>query len=240
MSQVHAQTSVTARAPKVRNQTEFGTPVSSNGMTSVHFNSIDGLRRSLRCNIPGHDGTYLSDTTVLHKAMQRAATYNLDSEEGSKTMAPTSQGPYSPSIPVALDNGTSIVNHFFSIANMPDDNCVANLDSLGFRMKKSSSRVNLSIKALKQVDIDRIKLDQSNKQKAARSAILENREVNPFDSSDDEATDLDGDLLAHLIKDVSEVDLEMEDLDMKICDLKASSRKSSKNKNQKNLRKGLT
>ena len=53
--------------------------------------------------------------------------------------------------------------------------------------------------------------------------------MNPFESSDDEAAELDGDLLAHLIKDVSEIDLEMEDLYMSICDLMASTRKSRKN-----------
>ena len=52
--------------------------------------------------------------------------------------------------------------------------------------------------------------------------------MNPFELSDDEAIERDGDLLAHLIKDVSEVDLETEDLDMKICDLMAFSRKSRK------------
>ena len=124
---------------------------------------------------------------------------------------------------------------------MPEKNCVANLDNTGFKMKKNSVRVNLSIKSLNRVDIDRIKLNQSNKQRAARSANLENREVNPFESSNDEGTDLDGALLTHLIKDVLEIDLEMEDLDMSICDLMASSRKSRKNqKNSNKTRKGLT
>ena len=64
--------------------------------------------------------------------------------------------------------------------------------------------------------------------------------MDPFESSDDEAAELDGDLLAHLIKDVSEIDLEMEDLDMSICDLMASSRKSRKNrKHPKQTRKSL-
>src|SRR5947207_2154680 len=114
----------------------------------------------------------------------------------------------------------------FSIATMSDENCVVNLDNIGFRMKKNSAGVNLSIKALKRVEVDRIKMHQSSKQKAARSASLENREANPFESSDDEDAEIEADLLAHLIKDVSEVDLETEDLDMKICDLMASSRKS--------------
>ena len=58
--------------------------------------------------------------------------------------------------------------------------------------------------------------------------------MNPFESSDDEVAEVDGDLLAHLIKNVSEVDLEMEDLDMKICEFMASSRKSRKNRKNAN------
>ena len=66
---------------------------------------------------------------------------------------------------------------------------------------------------------------------------MESKLVNPFESIDDETVDVNNDLLAHLIKDISEVDLEMEDLDMKICDLKASSHKSNKNKKPKKSRK---
>jgi hypothetical protein len=46
---------------------------------------------------------------------------------------------------------------------------------------------------------------------------------NPFTYSDDEADEINNDLLSHLIKDVSDVDL-----DRKICDLIASTRKSKK------------
>lgn len=60
-------------------------------------------------------------------------------------------------------------------------------------------------------------------------------ESNPSDPSDNEATDADSDLLAHLIKDVSALDLETEDrLDTTICDLMASSRKSHKNRHISN------
>jgi hypothetical protein len=46
-----------------------------------------------------------------------------------------------------------------------------------------------------------------------------------LDASDDEAV-VDDDLLAHLIKDVWEVDFEDMDPDTKLCDLKATARKS--------------
>jgi hypothetical protein len=43
-----------------------------------------------------------------------------------------------------------------------------------------------------------------------------------LDASDDE-TVVDDDLLAHLIKDVSEVDFEDMDSDLKLCDLKGTA-----------------
>jgi hypothetical protein len=46
-----------------------------------------------------------------------------------------------------------------------------------------------------------------------------------LDASDDEAV-IDDDLLAHLIKDVWEVDFEDMDPDTKLCDLKATAQKS--------------
>lgn len=48
----------------------------------------------------------------------------------------------------------------------------------------------------------------------------------PFEGSEDEATDLDSELLAHLIKDASEADFNKVDLDTKLCDLKVTTRKS--------------
>jgi hypothetical protein len=57
-----------------------------------------------------------------------------------------------------------------------------------------------------------------------------------LDASDDEAV-VDDDLLAHLIKDVSEVDFEDIDLDTKLCDLKGTARKSKSTSRNHKIRK---
>jgi hypothetical protein len=80
------------------------------------------------------------------------------------------------------------------------------------------------VKALKCLDFDRLNVKNTTEFKFSRHKFMENEIVDHFESSDDEATHFDSDLLAHLIKDVSEVDLDVEDLDIKICDLKASIR----------------
>ena len=51
-------------------------------------------------------------------------------------------------------------------------------------------------------------------------------EPNPFDLSDGEDRETDNDLLSHLVKDITEVDLDNLDLDTRICDLKVSGRKT--------------
>ena len=57
-----------------------------------------------------------------------------------------------------------------------------------------------------------------------------------LDASDDEAV-VDDDLLAHLIKDVSEVDFEDMDPDTKLCDLKATAQKLKSNSTKCKIRK---
>ena len=57
-----------------------------------------------------------------------------------------------------------------------------------------------------------------------------------LDASDDEAV-VDDDLLAHLIKDVLEVDFEDMDPDTKLCDLKATIRKSKSTSRKHKIRK---
>ena len=157
-----------------------------------------------------------------------------------RTVVLPSGEPASPLTPSYVGAGTSPIIHPYSIAAMPKTICATNLDNIGFRMESHSSGANISIKALKRVEVDRIKVTQSEKQKTARLTYGGNVEILPIESSDDEVTEIDGDLLAHLIKDVSEVDIEMEDLDMRICDLMASSCKSRKNRKQsKRTRKSL-
>lgn len=72
-------------------------------------------------------------------------------------------------------------------------------------MTKNISGTNLSIQALKRVEINRVKLHKTN----SKTPVADLEEVNPFDSSDEEGTDMDSDLVAHL-------DLDTEDLDTKL------------------------
>lgn len=209
-------------------------PVISYGNSPSHFHYIDGLRRSLRCNMQAANGSYLSDIDMTEKAMRRAAARNLDADLGSKTVASSQEMLHSPLTPVQQETGMSQHINSMSFVTMTDRDCAINLDNLGLTMKRSSSGTNLSIKALKRIEIDRTRLYQSNKREASKKISPNHMESNPFDLSDDEATEPDSDVLAHLIKDVSAVDLETEDLDTRICDLMASSRKSRKNRHNSN------
>src|SRR5438105_15726178 len=72
---------------------------------------------------------------------------------------------------------------------------------------------------------------------SAKESRMENCE-NIFYTSDVEVNDTDNDLLAHLVRDVSEVDFEDVELDTKICDLVASTRKSKKSPKKPKAHKG--
>jgi hypothetical protein len=52
-------------------------------------------------------------------------------------------------------------------------------------------------------------------------------------SSDDEGDDIDSTLLAHLVKDISEIDMDDVDQCNKICDLLVSTRKSKSSSKRK-------
>jgi hypothetical protein len=79
--------------------------------------------------------------------------------------------------------------------SIPDDRCMSSLNKLGFRMGSSRTETTLAIKALKNIDIDRSKVtpkkDFSKKSHQTQS--------DPFDASEDEDTDSNNALLAHLV-----------------------------------------
>jgi hypothetical protein len=111
---------------------------------------------------------------------------------------------------------------FIPISNV---SCVRNLSNLGYKLGNSSAECTLSINAFKKIEVDRTIVAPFTKQ-------LEKADMNAgatkpliLDASDDEAI-VDDDLLAHLIKVVSEVDFEDMDSDTKLCDPKATVRKS--------------
>jgi hypothetical protein len=57
--------------------------------------------------------------------------------------------------------------------------------------------------------------------------------MDPFMSSDDKGDDIDGALPDHLVKDISEIDMEDVDQSNKICDLLVSTRKSKSSSKRK-------
>ena len=194
------------------------------GTLPENFHSINGLRRSLRNNTKTIDGLYSTDEPVLDKAMRRIAEHNMDigGKRRERTLSNEGFG-----MSEAGDTGMSTQPSSYSFESLSDELCERNLSNLGFKMEKDTSEVNFSLNALRRIERDMCKENQ---------IIRPDPSISPFELSDDEATDGDGALLAHLIKDVSEVDLETEDLDTKLCDLMASSRKSHKNRKNKKIR----
>jgi hypothetical protein len=196
---------------------------SMKGTLPENFHSINGLRRSLRNNTKTIDGLYSTDEPVLDKAMRRIAEHNLDIGGKCRERTLSNEGF---GMSEAGDTGMSTQPSSYSFESLSDELCERDLSNLGFKMEKDTWGINFSLNALRRIERDRCKENQ---------IIRPDPSISPFELSDDEATDGDGALLAHLIKDVSEVDLETEDLDTKLCDLMASSRKSHKNrKNKKN------
>ena len=61
--------------------------------------------------------------------------------------------------------------------------------------------------------------------------------VNPFDLSDEEDSENDNRFFSHLIKDITDVDLDEPDLGMRICDLKVTRRKSKSSAKKAKVRK---
>jgi len=83
----------------------------------------------------------------------------------------------------------------------------------------------LSIKAFKKIEVDRTTVTSHTKHLKKGDMDAGGNKLMVPDASDDEAA-IDDDLLAHLIKDVSEVDFEDIAPDTKLSDLKATARKS--------------
>ena len=178
------------------------TPIKSfDGITSNSFTQegsvlVDGKRRSARSNYSyTADGIPAADEHVLERAKRRTARWNLDSPAG-----------------------TSSPGNISSTLKFPVDNCVANLKSIGISMGSSSKEINVSLNALKRIEVDKVTVQPKNKR---MDTIL-----NPFDLSDEEEPENENRLLSHLIKDITDVDLDDLDLGMRICDLKVTGRKS--------------
>lgn len=89
-------------------------------------------------------------------------------------------------------------------------------------MGNSHDEIYFSLNALKHIEVDRTKA--TNKTSECNHSKHVFSEVDPFTTSDDEGDD-DVALLAHLVKDLTEIDMDDVDQSDKICDLLVSTRK---------------
>ena len=170
---------------------------------------VDGKRRSARSNYSyTADGTPAADEYVLDKAKRRAAIRNLDSYIAASLRGSNiASSPGNPS--------------FISPIDIQKDTCIANLNSIGISLGSTSKAINVSYNALKRIKVDRVTV-QPNLKGTGRALF----DFNPFELSDEEDHENDCGLLSHLVKEVTDVDLDDLDLATKICDLKESGRKS--------------
>ena len=120
-----------------------------------------------------------------------------------------------------------------SFTSLSNDTFTSNLGKLGVSLGSCSNEINLSIKTLKHIEVDRLKVTPSSKKTKIKTNNDLSIEMNPFDWSEVEDTEPDGALLAHLVKEVSEVDWDDAELGTKICDLMATARKSKSSSRKK-------
>ena len=120
-----------------------------------------------------------------------------------------------------------------SIVSIPQKRCISNLSNVGLVLGSNSNTINLSINALKRVEVDRTTVTPNHKE-TKRLGVGEN----PFAASDDEDTENGGTLLEHLVKEITDVGLDDLNLDTKICDLMVTGQKSkASSKKRKNHQK---
>ena len=101
----------------------------------------------------------------------------------------------------------------------------SNITRLGVSLGRNENEIDFSVKALKQVEFDRLTV-------APKSRIL----VDPLVSDEeDEESDAnhEGRLLSHLVQDATEVDLEDTMRDTMLCELVASVRKNKSSSGKK-------
>jgi hypothetical protein len=158
----------------------------------------------------------------LEKAMNHVAARNLDVKGGSSIAAEFKQYYSSPCLgPHATGNSQS--QGHFTIDKLSSQNSITNLSKIGIKIGGNGIGIEEAFETLRQAEKD-----------SEREIDIPN-DNSLFESSDDEATYIESDLLAQLIQDVAELDYKKEELDTKLCDLVASnckhktSRKKHKN-----------
>ena len=129
-----------------------------------------------------------------------------------KAMANHRGMPQLPSTSQVKHSGMLDTISFTSFATLTNDICVTNLSNLDFNLGNSSSKVNMYINALKHIEIDRTSVTSSKKTQIVGDLKASSSKLNLLDTSDDEGAEPDSALLAHLVRDVSEVNFDDVDL----------------------------
>ena len=94
---------------------------------------------------------------------------------------------------------------------------------MGISLGSSSKTISVSYNALKRIEVDRVTVQPKQ---TGGKCIAKESDFKLFVLSDDEEPEEDTLLLSHLVKLVTDVDLDDSNLATRICDFSASSRKS--------------
>lgn len=175
------------------------------------------------------DGIAAGDDDSLLKAMKRKALHNLDDSFAGREVSATNSKQHSASHKTSSSEGT-VINSSPSLPSLHYDFVASNLSSLGVSLGNSHDEISFSLNALKHIEVDRTKA--TNKTSECNHSKHVFSEVDHFTTSDDEGDD-DVALLAHLVKDLTEIDMDDVDQSDKICDLLVSTRKSKSSSKRK-------
>lgn len=158
-------------------------------------------RWSRRSNKETALGVASADVDSLTKAISRKAEKNL---EIPATAQGTSKSP-------SISSTTNLCSMF---------------NQVGISLGTTATAFDLSVNNLRHMHIDRSKVYPKKHNSTLSKEDFSHDEMDPFLTSDNEGDDYDNGLLAHLVKDISEVDLDEVDQSTELCDLFVSSRKS--------------
>lgn len=158
-------------------------------------------RWSRRSNKETALGVASADVDSLTKAISRKAEKNL---EIPATAQGTSKSP-------SISSTTNLCSMF---------------NQVGISLGTTATAFDLSVNNLRHMHIDRSKVYPKKHNSTLSKEDFSHDEMDPFLTSDNEGDDYDNALLAHLVKDISEVDLDEVDQSTELCDLFVSSRKS--------------
>lgn len=116
--------------------------------------------------------------------------------------------------PPTLD-GTHSYTSLISLAIVPNESFAKNLGKLGICLGNNTGKVETFTLSLKPVIHDSLDLGQQ-------------QQIAPlsYNPNDDEDIDLDNTLLAHLVDELANLDLDEVNLDTRLCDLLVPSKKS--------------